>query len=304
MALQKVSILFGQASSATAVGWSETYYQDAAGPDAVLNNALILGTQRMKLSPPPVKCIGIRVSDTTQFRSSRFIAGGSSAVVGGNQLPAEGLFPAAQSLDFDVALLIRLEATALHRRALLLRGMPESIVNADNSYNRLNAQFQAEYQNFSTILRGAGQAGSWQLLTIDATQAAVNFSGLAPGISANSLNITMPAGVAVQKTLPPNPATPVVAGDFVQIRRVRGAVGVNGVWKIATVGAGPSIIYATYSRLRPALFPFNYQVPASSTIRFWQRVNAIIDKTTDERLVGRKTGRPFGQLRGRRRVQL
>jgi hypothetical protein len=300
---QKVIILLAQSNTVQSVGWGETFFQEGANPDAVLGNALLLGTQRMKMSPPDVKCVGVRVSDSTQFRSTRFIAGGASLVPGGAQLPAQGLFAAAGALEFDDALLIRLEATTLHRRALLLRGMPNSIVNTDGSYNRGNAAFQAEYNAFSSLLRGQAGAGNWEIYAIDPAQPATNFSALATGPTGNSIVITMPTGVTIQKTIPPNPPAPVQAGDFIQIRRVRGAVGINGVWKVAMVGGTTFINYTTYSRTRPALFPFNYQVPSSSTVRFWQRVVAIIDKTTDERMVNRKTGRPFGQLRGRRAIQ-
>lgn len=307
MPVFKVTPLFRQGEQ----GWSETFYQTAPDIDNAQfkTNIANLVRARLGIMSKRVTFQGVRVSDPLVFRDSRFFSATSDLLSG--IVP----FYNIQSTEQDTALVFRFEATSRFRRLFLARGCPEFIVNdTDNTYKAVGAPVPASWgtkvtafelallgQNFGTF-----NAGNWQLYVQDPEHNPL-VGGGSIIVANDARSFTFVTTTPIQ-FVPGNPLPPVniiQQGYGLVITQAKGTHGINGRWRLFSVNpvppaAGPY----TYT-----VFPENHLVAspiptATLKVRALTPIGKDIDNVEDESLAYRKTGRPFGQLRGRRRAGL
>lgn len=137
-------------------GWSETYYFAVGNfNEQDISNFLFGGPgnvilSRIRMLPPDVGVIGIRVSQVPLTRSvllffpnTNYPTPTGAGVPGFNQFPSAGNFvypplipPNEQiSVEPEAAVKIRMvDASGTHRRIFLARGLPWQIIGTDGSY--------------------------------------------------------------------------------------------------------------------------------------------------------------------------
>jgi hypothetical protein len=330
--LCRYTFLFGQPP----YGFSENYYRDEAiltpPNDNPVDSALQSGAwyrlarARMALATPTLLLRGLRLSDPNKRGNVRVIAGGN--VFNGLTLPTNGTFrvpnrhtvftapgvsatlqdTTPSGAETEKAVMIRVEAGRQHHRILLLRGVPENVVNEPNAYSfntggwrpRLAAFFQV--LKTSNPLPGVGGNG-FALKTLDQTA----FVGANPIIALQVLSdprwitVTTPTQVTLN-------VSNLAIGAKVYIKGVKGSSEINGIWQIAniTTNAGPPVTY-TYTlgphRARAALDPKPVGVIFEGTIQALNYVGVQIDTAEDSDVTTRETGRPFGEPVGRRKTR-
>lgn len=266
--------------SLRASGWSETYYQSGSDLNAAFTNALQLATARMLLVGTPCTISYIRNSIVGQQRASQVVAVGP---VSSYPFPAPKYTSASDVVG--VAALCTAYATLQPvERPLYLRGNPDGLYEAAGGANiDANMWFQAFQNQFQTVLANGTWLLQWRTrLNSDANQVAItavaNLAGTLTStitLAANTLNFQ--------------------AGDLVQLYKLKGAQPTPGAVRVLSVAPGGLILTVQYS------FQENYLYPGGGIARKLQLNYAPITSALFERNLTKKTGRPFGVSRGRRR---
>lgn len=290
-------------------GWSESYYQNAINVDdpQLRINAPNLLIARFGIMSQRVSFLGSRFSDPTVFRDSRFHFPTSGDIYAGLQP-----FWNVQATELDTAVVNRIEAGPLNRRLNLLRGCPEFIVSdVDNSYVPFpagaGAAWSTKINQWSLALQGANfagiNAGQWLLWSDDRTSA--NTPTLAANVtlvdnSNRYFNFTTGATAISRRIGGVGPLAAVGAGDGIVITGAGSSHGLNGKWTVSVVDTTLPLT------IKYTVFPQRHLIALGQSlqpfrVRAQNYIGVGIDNSRDEKLAYRKTGRPFGLLRGRRR---
>jgi hypothetical protein len=271
-------------------GWTETFYFVDADISTALTDARAYVRPRLNILTADFALTEVRVSDLSVLRDSLVqsypLASAVGALAGA---PPPGDWGAADTLQPAWnGLLIRLEGTSLHRRSLILRGIPGGITDSGGHYTPTpgwNTAFLA-WKNF--LLRAPA-------FSLRLVQRGLQIFPTAVAIDpdARSLTLTL-AGLAPAGWIP---------GANVICTRFQGASPVNGTWNISGVIplVGPPA--TTTVLLRPKLRKI-YGTALNTGI--WQVLTYPLQAITNvipERGVKKATGRPFDLPRGRARVK-
>src|SRR6266536_27383 len=257
-------------------GWTETFYFTDTDITVARDRAETkYVTQRLSLLTGSYSLRELRVSDVAILRDS-LVKSYTFAQGLGNYPAVAG---ARDEQPWD-ALLVRIEAGALNRRSLLMRGLPGGLVDPVGVYTP-SALWS---RRFAAFRASCLAAPPFQIRT--------QTSG--PGFRADNINIG-PGGWTISLNFLAGPPPSFVAGRIVRISGVKGAAFINGLWKIYQV-IGNAVLME--QKRRPAVG--NVLITGSAkliTIGFSNFTNLI-----PERGVKKSTGRPFDEPRGRRRV--
>lgn len=296
-------------------GWSESYYQgvgnDIDDPNFVANVAA-LAKARTRILSRDVQFIGARLSLENVFRDSRLIGNGAP----GSPINFLGGW-AEPPMSPELALLVRLEAGQLHRRALLLRGCPLGILATAPAADILPNEYNYAYPGWSQALSIWNKAltnqpfltttaGQWNVLAEDSGVAGgpppVPNAPLTAAISAT----TTGHGLTFQTFTPIKYLGVTLEAPFpIIITGARGTQGVNGRWVVQTyvpANIGPPPTNATYLCFpRPRYVSIPILASGNCNVRALKNIIVPIDRFVPERIDRRKTGRPFGLPHGRTR---
>jgi hypothetical protein len=301
-------------------GWSETYYItcqtfDEAGIAPAAFGTPSGGTviaNRVKLLPAAVQVIGMRASDPANPRASfafpsntKFPTKSANRPVGPYFISKQGLYgegyvstwPNIQVSEVDTAVKLRQEtADGLHRRILLLRGLPETVIGTKGGYLDTVGIWLDQMQAFRVALT---QNSIGNLLkVID--------GGQPPPSAVQTLTLFAPNYEYIQvTTLAPlmkrigTAVSPVLIGDRVLIRGYKGGYRINGPWRVIAID-NTGLVYTLGPRRRNVAV--NSWTSPGVTIQALNYLYSSVANAFDEGLyvVSRKTGRPFGLLAGRR----
>lgn len=257
-------------------GWTETYYADGTGPDAVMVRAKALIATRTALMARPARIEAIRVSDVNILNDSLvfFQAIGGDGAVGQPTTPD---VPWTSWLT---------KATSLNgrNRNIYLRGVPDSTVEFDQNanFNNAPANFRQAFNNWVNVLlqqsfairyRVDGGLGN-PVLPINAV------AGTADGYFV--INVVGHTYTANQKVI---------------IRGMRGSGTecLNGIQTIRAIQPGNAIVLF---RRSPATEYPGYT--GAGKIALLQYSYSTFQGLQLLRPVKRSTGRPFFGTRGRR----
>lgn len=294
--IAKVSILLLEGS----YGWSENFYVQLPTATTPLANIIAntgqFAAARLALSPGSVVCRGVRISRPSEFRDVRFLVAGTQGI------PFTGTYtpPGAPiSAPSTVALLFRVEGGELHRRSFLMRGLPAAIVSTQGTYDPAAALgFSTALTGFQSWMTGGIGAFKSNLLLIrDPSQQIQGFSWTGNPQPNNLIQIQTLAQITI--TPPGGPPRALATGDFVILRGWRGGTRINGVWPVFLAPAAAPWEYSLGPPRKPAAFGTSQGNPGTNIQPLVFAV-ASIDAFGAERLVSRRTGRPFGQPVGRR----
>lgn len=307
MALYRFTMIFDQAP----YGWTETYFATSTTPEQAVRLAGGLAPVRMALCPQAVGLLGVRVSNDA-VRGDASLANTSTD----SSIPSfgtNGNNPAAES---EVAYMVRLETQAPEptptplransRRILLLRGLPEAVMDGNRLEANPGAIAQRWYGNLAAFLQflrnpsGTG-FGPWQLRQqkLFAINPANNkiLEIIPDSVNPQYMSVTTVGGVTAEAGF-------LAVGDKVLISGVTGSTGVNGLWIVSAVPTGAPWTYRlgphrklAAIRTTPLFGPSGYMNSVS-----W--IGADIIRTVDlHRNSSRETGRPFGVPVGRRKTR-
>lgn len=300
-------------------GWSETFFREASSFNAFAKFAALLFWQRVNILANHILVQGMRVSVPGSFRDVRFFGPSTSysMLVDPNnpngEIPPHGYFPinlggaAGDAVEENCALLTRLEAGETARRMFLIRGIPEEAVSNNNVYDPFRSTLWIPaYKTFKQELTNTGSnfgSGPWTVRAFDPAKLPVLVtSGASP--DGRTLIVNVPTLPVVTIAVPAN----VVIGTGAKVRlwNVKNCRGVNGLWTVANITANTSpVSYDITLRAGPG---HSVSVPTNAIfmgakLASLGYVYLPIDSVGDLRLATRKTGRPFGLPRGRRRPQ-
>jgi hypothetical protein len=127
-------------------GWTETYFSEETNKAAALTQGSVLLASRTTVLTDLHKIVAVRVSDTSVFNDSKFLAG----------VPVNGAIVGTVPTIADPwsCLLIREEADWEHRGRKYLHGILKDTFEADRSYDATNPN-NGDWQAFFAVLRGA-----------------------------------------------------------------------------------------------------------------------------------------------------
>jgi hypothetical protein len=213
----------------------------------------------------------IRVSDDLIRRDSQIYqctpqeARGKNPDIGGSDIA-------------NTCLLLRIEASALIRRSLYMRGIPDDIA-LNGGQLSMTPAFLGAYQPWVNLLK----SGPWAVRSIDP---------LSPSTAIS--NIVQAAGTGIVTITTTGPGT-LTLPAIVTIRGVRGAIQVNGTWNVLSI-----------------IDSFNFTIKLNQYISTWtgqglvfknQYKVTVINQVYAMRISHRISGRPFDSPRGRRRAR-
>jgi len=130
-------------------GFSEVYHVEGADYSAAEVSALAMLALRLDMMASDVSLVFARLSDPTVKGDSRIVA--ANYPLPGTYVDADGVEP------LDVALLVRTEATALHRGMREVRAIPEGLIK--NQTFSTSVAFTAAFTAWKNILL----TGPWRL---------------------------------------------------------------------------------------------------------------------------------------------
>jgi len=262
-------------------GWSETYYQTGTDLNAAFTNALALAKARMLLAGTPTTISYIRNALVGAQRQSQLTAVGPVS-----SYPFDPPIYATHSDLAGVAALCTAYSTVPpNQRPMYLRGNPDGlfeaapqpITDSQKWFNAFQGPFQAALTSGPWLLQWRTRLGS------DANQSAIddvqNIAGSLTSV------ITLHDATLAFK-----------AGDYMQIYKMRGAQPTPGAVRVLSVDPTALLIVVQYS------FQENYNYQGGAVARKLQLNYAPITSCLFERNLTKKTGRPFGVSRGRRRA--
>jgi hypothetical protein len=270
-------------------GWSETFFKVADDLQAVLEDAVRMAVNRIRLCGTNVELDYVRVSDDDIRRDSLVAQPNLTAQLKKSvrdvlDVGGEGAKPKEQKINVAApdpadqpysAILLRMEAGPLYRRPMYLRGCPDSII--------VNPPGPVQPKEWGDMFRRwveflKGNAWGFKVLNRDVGNPAKPITA-SPGVAPFQLTVA---------------AHGLVQGQRVTVEDIKGEGAVpHGAFTIDVVD--PNTI-----RLRGTTGAFTYDRGGTVRLRVYKvaTISSIIirGETT------RRTGRPFDSPRGRRRT--
>lgn len=260
----RVSFFFTQQGDRLG-GWSVNFWNNLSSVAGVQAASLTLQSAIYKWMGLGNNAPYIRISQVGNFRSAFIVnTNNTSTVTGG-----------VNDADFvDTALLVRLIGPQPYTANMWLRGIPDAAVSSAGRYlpraqdvtalNNIIAQLTQASNGW--VVRNLNQSNAKQLIT------AVTLAGV----------VTVPAhGFS--------------SGNTVRISRTGGVPGLNKVWKITVIDSSNFQLIGVPT----GGFTGGYTKPGTAQLQTY--LYQAIQGVTPLRATKHNTGRPFGQLTGRRR---
>ncbi len=254
-------------------GWSENFWNAISFSTDLNDRIAALRKQLSFIRGEQTTNNFIRVSDPTLKRQVQILTYPDTPA------PPSG---SPDDTDFvDTAILLKLVSARGAITHQWLRGIPDGMVTNGGRYAPTGT-FRSNLNGVISVLTKSAQYG-WQVRIADPTYQ--------PKALKNVGNFDPATGTV---TLPGNGYS---AGDMVRLSRVGGGVGANGLWAVTNVNNGAG----TFQLL-------NYKVPSPvwtwNGMGYVRKISMIFDNIASVaplRATSHRTGRPFGQLSGRRR---
>jgi Ubiquitin-activating enzyme E1 FCCH domain len=272
MAVIRATMFFKDVNGA---GWSETIYNTAANLTQAIAALGFLMPARIALCGTNSGLFYGRVSDDLVKRDSQILVNPP-----GNAYPNRGSVSNLASDD----VVIRIEGTNLVgpaftvRRSLALRGTPVSITGAAGVFVG-TAQWNNAFDNWVNTLVNGGWAIRYRDSTVPNFPIAVVGQNLANGV------VTITTSIAHTFAF----------RDTVQIKGCLGATEINGSWTVLTVADNTHFTIQTNQIVGAYI--------GGGSVTKYPYALARINSVQIIRCATHKAGRPFDQLRGRRRVR-
>jgi hypothetical protein len=268
----KVSLFFTMGRQ----GWSEHYYQTGNDPVSVRALALNLVKARGGMLTASTRIPYVRVSDEA-------IAGDARVTTNPAFSPIVGAVPIIGDLAWT-GMLVRMEATDIYRRSMILRGIPDNVADASNPDGPLVGDLLERFNVYRDRLKN----DTWQMR---ATNRGVGFERKRV-ISVSFSNVTHALTLTVN-------AHGYAQGDQIRLSNFRLNPKLNRVFFVDVVTAVNS-----FAVIVPELQdwdPLKYS--GTAFVRKHGVLYPDIAETSFVRFSKRDTGRPFGLTRGRARAR-
>lgn len=260
----RVSFYFSQQADRLG-GWSENFWNNQSSVDGVTAAATTLQNALYQLKGFGVDAPYIRISQVGNFRSAFVI----------NTLLQSTATGAPNDADFPTnAILFRLNSTQPYFNNQWLRGIWDNVVSKGGHYIP-TAGWTSLFNSFMSqltvttngwVTRNLNQTNLKQLIT------AVTLAGV----------VTVPTHGYI-------------TGQQIRISRTGGIVGLNKIWKIVKIDND------TFSLVAPPAGGFSGAYTKPGTAQLQAYLYQSILGSQNVRASKHNTGRPFGQLTGRRR---
>lgn len=268
MAMNRATLFFRDTNDH---GWSETYHTLLPTLPLALDRAKVLAYLRRQLMGGQTYNTYIRVSDDLVTRDSLIYA------VPPDDQQVDSWVP-GNSASANLSLVTRIQASALVRRTLYMRGIPTTVIPAAGKFVN-NASFDANFRTFRTEL----VTQQWACRTKDRLIVVVDI-----------LEVTQnPAtGVTLVRTAPNHG---LVRNGGVQIRGCIGSEALNGTHAVLDT---PTL--TTFTVLVPTILAGYLGGGVAQKVGYTlvQMIDATIVQASE-----RKAGRIFNSPRGRRSVR-
>jgi hypothetical protein len=259
---------FSQVQQARLGGWSENFWNTLSDLSAVTAAATLLRLRLLGVKGAPVQTPNIRISDIAHFREVTILNFPFTVYASPTTVT---------EVDFvTTAALLKLKAAPNYVTRQWLRGLFDEDTDGGGYFKPVPVDVIA-YQTLFTLLADASQG--WALRRLDRST---------PKKYINAISV---AGVVTCL------GHGFVTDDYVRLSRVASPKLVNAIWRITKIDND------SFSLNGFPLQTVSPQITKSSIAQkqaytFVQIANASVDRTTSH-----KTGRPFGQLSGRRRTR-
>jgi hypothetical protein len=249
-------------------GWSQNFWNSSSDLAPVISAATALRAAMFNFMGAPVQAPNIRISDVDRFREVTI-----------QNFPAftYGDSPAAGYVDYvNTSALLKMTADPSYITRQWMKGIPDADVDLGGrwdpraaSLRRLNAVF--------SLLTSASQG--WALRKLDRAILKRTITGITAAGVVSCAN----HGLATD--------------DKTRISRVVSPTSLNRIFKVVRIDND------SFSLVGPPAMSAPAQVGISTTSRKQATSYIAIKAVTVDRVTSHRTGRPFGQLSGRRRIR-
>lgn len=264
-------------------GWTETFYINKPDLDQGLARALIYASKRHLLLADPAVIDAIRVGDAANIRSSRLVGVGAGTSfpmpLGGYTSKADQPDTAAQCSLFDTPNAVQ--------RTMMLRGLPDNVYDVGNPGNPDQMLWQTRLNDYlqTFYVPPSGDALIAERIRLGGGGTERVITNVTPDWTANETDLTLET-----------PLTGVANGHLLNIYGMRGFAPTPGtvmLKRTANLGANAIVHWVPN---KPTLYSGGATLVVAEEV--WQPVTFA----SFIRIANRKTGRPFGVPRGRRRA--
>jgi hypothetical protein len=275
-------------------GWSESFYTTSGSTPTSVSNLLLIQyiPARVGVLAADYQLIASRVRDVD--------IPGSSVLSIYDPTFGRGTFPNTNTpgqaeQPFD-GLLLSMQSVNFRRRGFILRGIPKGVINDTYNYvGAANPNWTRQSQAHAQAILDNVQAGTVALLPW-ALQSRVP----SPPEQIAAVVISLDRLSAVV-SLNNNTIPPVAVNDVIRIKGDKGAAWFNGLWKVRKVTVGATFDLTLYPKKRPIR-----GTPTLGVTTVVQKLTtsySLVNEVQVNRGAKKDTGRPFGLLVGKRRVQ-
>lgn len=246
-------------------GWSENFWSNLTSFSGVQAAALDLQQTLYNLKGFGVSAPYIRISQVGNFRSAQVVNTNLTSTVQNTGVDADFV---------DTAILIRLSSAQPYQSSQWLRGVWDECISQGGRYTPI-AQYTTNMKNL--FLKLAQASNGWVLRNLNQS----NLKQLITAVTS--------AGVV---TVPNHGFS---TGNTVRISRTGGITGLNKIWRITVVDSSNFQLVG----VPVGGFTGTYTKPGTAQLQAY--IYQAITGGQPLRATKHNTGRPFGQLTGRRR---
>lgn len=260
---------FHQVQQSKLGGWSENFWNSGSNRQQVIDAATALRARLFECKGFPVQIPNIRISDTTAFREVTLLEFNLAGI------PA--VITEATGADFvDTALLLNLRGNPNYSTNQWMRGIYDAEIRQGGRYIP-RASFVTQVNAFIAQLTSG--SNGWALRKLD------------PGVLRKTITGITQAGVVSSA------GHGLVTDDLTRISRVVAPSDLNKIWRVVKIDND------TFSIVGPPTMTGPASIGISTSSRKQSFLYVAIASGSIIRATRHKTGRPFGQLSGRRKTR-
>jgi hypothetical protein len=275
-------------------GWSESFYTTSGSSPTSVQNLLLVQyiPARVGLLAADYQVIASRVKDVD--------IPGSSVLSIYDPTFGRGTFPNTNTpgqaeQPFD-GLLLSMQSVNGRRRGFILRGLAKGVINDTYNYvGQANPIWLRQSLAHANAIIDQNTPGTVAFLPW-----ALQRRVASPPEQIAAVLISLDRLSAVV-SLNNNTIPPIAVNDVIRIKGDKGAAWFNGLWKVRKVTVGATVDLTLYPKKRPIR-----GTPTLGVTTVVQKLTTsydLVNSVEINRGAKRDTGRPFGLLVGKRRVQ-
>ena len=225
MAASKFKIqFFFQTNKGLPASWSETFYlTNGDGIDSVANSLSTtdLVGRRLQMLHNDFSMYYVRITDTELRNSSRVVG---IPQPGGTGQYREANASIGTAEEVHVALMCRMEGTSIHRRSLMLHGIPEGVVDGERVFQEANGFWVPYFNGWRNQVKTGGP-----------TPLQIRTRTVSDPIPVTSIILPADGRTLAVNFVEDPTGNGIDIGSYILLKNCTGADNINGLHRVANI---------------------------------------------------------------------